>query len=48
MVKLIPQYLEQHEIICELLPKEDRDHRVLDLGCGNGVLIALNYKFSYA
>lgn len=41
MVKLVPQYLEQHEIIYNLLPKGDRDYRVLDLGCGNGVLSEL-------
>jgi tRNA (cmo5U34)-methyltransferase len=38
MVKLVPHYLEQHQIISAVLPKEDKDYRVLDLGCGNGVL----------
>ena len=38
MVKLIPGYLEQHAIIYDLLPKEEKAYRVLDLGCGNGVL----------
>jgi tRNA (cmo5U34)-methyltransferase len=41
MIKLIPQYLEQHEIIYDLLPQGERDYRVLDLGCGNGVLSEL-------
>jgi len=38
MVKLVPQYLEQHQIIYSLLPEEDKNYRVLDLGCGNGML----------
>ncbi len=41
MAKLIPQYLEQRAIICDLLPKKDRNYRVLDLGCGNGFLSEL-------
>ena len=44
MVKLVPQYLEQHQIIYNLLPKEDRNYRVLDLGCGNGVLSELVFQ----
>lgn len=38
MVKLVPDYLEQHEIIADLLPGSQDPLRVLDLGCGNGVL----------
>ena len=38
MVRLIPGYLEQHAIIYDLLPEEERAYKVLDLGCGNGVL----------
>ena len=38
MVRLVPYYLEQHRIIRELLPDDDKEYRVLDLGCGNGVL----------
>ena len=38
MVRLVPQFLEQHHIIRELLPENDKEYRVLDLGCGNGVL----------
>ncbi|KHE92698.1 MAG: hypothetical protein K8F52_08655 [Candidatus Scalindua rubra] len=38
MVKLVPQYLEQNQIIYSLLPNEDKNYRVLDLGCGNGIL----------
>ncbi len=41
MIKLIPQYLEQHQIIYRLLPNDDKNHRVLDLGCGNGILSEL-------
>ena len=39
MVKLIPGYIEQHAIIYDLLPEEEKAHRLLDLGCGNGVLL---------
>ena len=38
MVRLVPYYLEQHRIIRELFPDDDKEYRVLDLGCGNGVL----------
>ncbi len=38
MVKLVPCYLEQHRIIRELLPAHDKECRILDLGCGNGIL----------
>jgi len=44
MVRLVPQYLEQHQIIANLLPKEDRNYRVLDLGCGNGVLSEIVFR----
>ncbi len=44
MVKLAPQYLEQHQIIYTLLPREDRNYSVLDLGCGNGVLSELVFQ----
>lgn len=41
MVRLVPQYLEQHGIIAELLPDTTGPCRVLDLGCGNGILSEL-------
>ena len=42
MEKLVPQYKKQHEIIYELLPGESKKEiRILDLGCGNGVLSKL-------
>lgn len=41
MVRLVPQYLFQHRVIQDLLPDEDREYRVLDLGCGNGILSEL-------
>jgi tRNA (cmo5U34)-methyltransferase len=44
MVRLVPQYLEQHQTIANLLPKEDRNYRVLDLGCGNGMLSELVFQ----
>ena len=44
MVKLIPEYLEQHKIIHDLLPKEEKEYKVLDLGCGNGVLSEIVFK----
>ena len=44
MVKLVPQYLEQNQLICNLLPKEVRSYRVLDLGCGNGILSELVFQ----
>ena len=44
MVKLVPQYLEQHQIIYNLLPEEDKNYRVLDLGCGNGILSELVFQ----
>ncbi|MBW1607646.1 MAG: class I SAM-dependent methyltransferase [Deltaproteobacteria bacterium] len=44
MVKLVPQYLEQHHIIYSLLPNEDKNYRVLDLGCGNGILSKLVFQ----
>jgi tRNA (cmo5U34)-methyltransferase len=44
MVKLVPQYLEQHQVIYSLLPNEDKNHRVLDLGCGNGILSELVFQ----
>jgi len=44
MVKLVPQYLEQHQIIRSLLPNEDKHYRVLDLGCGNGILSEIVFQ----
>ncbi len=44
MVKLVPQYLEQHQIIYNLLPNEDKNYRVLDIGCGNGILSELVFQ----
>lgn len=44
MVKLVPFYLEQHQIISDLLPGEDKHHRVLDLGCGNGILSEVIFR----
>jgi len=45
MERLVPQYKKQHEIIYELLPEySDKRLRVLDLGCGNGVLSQLVLK----
>jgi len=42
MERLVPRYRKQHEIIYELLPeKSEQPLRVLDLGCGNGVLSEL-------
>jgi tRNA (cmo5U34)-methyltransferase len=45
MEKLVPQYKKQHEIIYGLLPREsEKEIRLLDLGCGNGVLSRLALK----
>jgi len=42
MEKLVPQYKKQHEIIYDLLPVDTGEEiRILDLGCGNGVLSKL-------
>lgn len=38
MVRLMPRFLEQNDIIGELLPEQDRPCRILDLGGGNGIL----------
>ena len=38
MARLVPYYREQSKIISDLLPDDDRAYRVLDLGCGNGIL----------
>jgi tRNA (cmo5U34)-methyltransferase len=44
MVRLVPHYLAQHDILSDLLPEIDRPCRVLDLGCGNGVLSELVFR----
>lgn len=45
MVKLVPQYLEQSQIIFNLLPENtDKRYRILDLGCGNGILSELAFQ----
>ncbi len=44
MVKLVPYYREQHQIIYDLLPEKDKRYRVLDLGCGNGILSELVFR----
>lgn len=38
MTRLVPEYLAQSEIIRSLLPQDDKPYKILDLGCGNGVL----------
>lgn len=39
ILRLVPHYHEQHEIILQLLPfASDQPVRALDLGCGTGVL----------
>lgn len=44
MVKLVPHYREQHQIIFDLLPEDDKEYHVLDLACGNGVLSELVFR----
>ena len=44
MVRIVPHYIEQHQVIFDLLPKEDGNYRVLDLGCGNGILSELVFR----
>jgi len=45
MTRLVPDYLKQHQIISKLLPKnKNKKYRVLDLGCGNGVLSEIVLK----
>ncbi len=45
MTRLVPQYLEQHKIIFDLLPSDkNKNYRVLDLGCGNGILSEIVLK----
>ena len=39
MTRLVPQYSEQQKIMCDLIPFElSTNLRVLDLGCGPGIL----------
>ena len=44
MVRLVPYYREQSKIISDLLPTKDRAYRVLDLGCGNGILSEMVFR----
>jgi tRNA (cmo5U34)-methyltransferase len=44
MVRIVPHYLEQHQILFDLLPEEAKEYRVLDLGCGNGILTDLVFR----
>ena len=45
MIRLVPYYKEQHEIIQSLLPDDiHKEYRVLDLGCGDGILSELILK----
>ena len=41
---MFPNTFEQHQIIYDLLPVEDKSYRVLDLGCGNGILSELVFR----
>ena len=42
MERIVPHYKKQHDEIYELLPEDSAEPlRVLDLGCGNGVLSRL-------
>ena len=42
MERIVPHYKKQHDVIYELLPEDSAEPlRVLDLGCGNGVLSRL-------
>ena len=38
MARLVPGYRQQNEVIGALLADDERTYRILDLGCGNGVL----------
>ena len=45
MERLVPRYHKQHSIINELLPENNEAAiRVLDLGCGNGILSEIVLK----
>jgi tRNA (cmo5U34)-methyltransferase len=44
MVNIVPHYIEQHQIIYDLFSEEDKKYRVLDLGCGNGILSELVFR----
>ncbi len=47
MVKLVPQYLEQHQIIYDLLPAEDKNYCVYIGGCPLNFYILCIYSLIY-